>query len=125
MENLSLMATFKAYLNCVKSRDFDNLKNYLTTEDTLPFVDGGGNLKITMTDYLSSQKNWFLDPNWTYRSEIRSIQEFENTGIIIDETTITSTKDGESSDFNMLVTYVFQRKNNTWLMVTDVCTAIL
>ena len=78
-----------------------------------------------MTDYLSSQKNWFLDPNWTYRSEIRSIQEFENTGIIIDETTITSTKDGESSDFNMLVTYVFQRKNNTWLMVTDVCTAIL
>ena len=44
MENLSLMATFKAYLNCVKSRDFDNLKNYLTTEDTLPFVDGGGNL---------------------------------------------------------------------------------
>ena len=77
-----------------------------------------------MTDYLSAQKNWFLDQNWTYYSEIQSVQELENTGIIIDKTTITNVNNGEKSDFNMMVTYVFHKENGSWHMITDVCSAI-
>ena len=124
MEQCLLTKTFQEYLAAVKSRDIHALRTYLTQGDTLPFVDGGGTLRLSMTEYLTAQESWFADTSWTYESEVVSCQEYDETGIIIDRTAIHSHRNGQVSTFHMMVTYVFRKEGGQWRLVTDICTAI-
>jgi len=117
-KEFSLKECFEGYLHSVKQRDYDALKTYFTKNDTIQFVDGGGNVTLQMTEYLKKQKEWFADTAWKYESSIISLQEFDYTGIIQDKTKLY----GSGWEYKMVVTYVFQKEEGYWRMIADICT---
>lgn len=117
-EGITLKETFEGYLLAVQERDYDALVTYFTEADSIQYVDAKGTVVLSMNDYLEKQKNWFADNAWNYKSELLSIQEFDNTGILIDNTIIY----GEGWEYKMVITYVFRKQNNIWRMVSDICT---
>ena len=121
----SLRETFEAYLHIINARDLQGLRVYLTPEDTLPFVNGGGHLTLGMADYMQSQQNWFADSTWILESEIESISMHGDMAIIVDNTSIYSPSPEGRNAFKMLVTYVFKYHDGAWKIEADICTPIL
>ncbi len=120
----SLRETYEAYLRAVKAHDYGAVISYFTREEHLPFVSGAGKINLSYQEHLKSQKAWLEDSSWTYTSELKSLQEFPETGVIIESITLHFNKEGKTSDYNVMATYVFRKEDGMWRMVTDVCTEI-
>ena len=123
-EGLSLKGTYEAYLRAVKAHDYDAVTSYFTKGGHLPFVSGGGKIILSYPEYLRGQKAWLEDSSWTYESELKSLQEFEGTGVVIESITLRFDKQGRQSEYKLVATYVFRKEDRLWRMVTDVCTEI-
>lgn len=122
---LSLMETYKGYLSAVKNHNYNAVVSYFTNTNTLPFVSGSGEINLDMNQHLKGQMDWLNDSTWTYESELKSFQEYQNTGVIIEYIELHYVKNGEKSVYKVVATYVFRKENDEWRMVTDVCSAVL
>jgi hypothetical protein len=120
-QNISLNLAYELFLNNIKNRDFEIAKTYVNNSDSIQFSDAGGNVLLTMEDYNNQLERFTKDTSWTnYKSEIISIKQYGDTGIIMEKAIIS----GINWEFKMLVTYVFHRIDDYWKMVADVCTKI-
>jgi len=120
-ENLSLDSAYELFLNNIKQRDFTVAKTFVNNSDSIQFSDAGGNVLLTMEAYNKQLERFTKDTAWTdYKSEIISIKQYGDTGIIMEKAIIS----GSNWEFKMVVTYVFQQIDGYWKLVADVCTKI-
>ena len=123
-EGYSLRETYEGYLRAVKAHDYDAVISYFTQKEYLPFVNGAGEINLSYREYLKGQKAWLGDSSWTYESELKSFQEFKDTGVIIESIVLRYNKKGKESEYKVMATYVFREEDDMWRMVTDICTEI-
>lgn len=119
-EGYTLSETFQGYLQSATNRDYESLKTYFTLTDTLPFVDTKGKIRLSMDEYLEHQKGWIADTAWNYKSTIVSVQEYAETGVIVDNALFY----GTNWEYPMVVTYIFRKEDEMWRLVGDICTEI-
>lgn len=124
-KTFSLLQAYEGYLKAVKAHNYEAVTSYFTKTNSLPFVSGKGEFNSNFNEHLKGQKAWLNDKSWTYESELKSIQEFESSGVIIESIVLHYSKNNEKWNYNVMATYVFVKEDGMWRMVTDVCSAIL
>lgn len=124
-KSYSLKQAYEGYLKAVKAHNYEAVVSYFTQSKKLPFVSGSGKFNSDFEAHLKSQKAWLSDSTWTYESELKSFQEFENTGVIVESIVLRYNKNNEKWNYKVMATYVFAKEDGMWRMVTDICSAIL
>ena len=86
-----------------------------TIADDLLLVTSDGRLKRGAAEFLDAHREWFAMKGWTLEASIETIQETPAMGVAVLRLLYTEPGVSQAS----LLTLVFAKRGDRWLMVLD------
>ena len=74
----------------------------------------------TSEGFLEHQKEWFTDPNWTFKTKILNSTMGAKMAMVIVEALYEETeRDGEPYFNRMIISYDLQKADGQWYVIKD------
>ena len=111
---LSFRRTLARHLDAIQRRDLAALAETVAP-DALLLITSDGKLKRSAAEFLEVHRGWFAMKNWTLKATEEAIHETAGTGIAVLRLLYEEPGVRQES----LLTLVFEKRGDNWLMVLD------
>ncbi len=111
---LSFRRTLERHLDAIQRRDLAALAETVAP-DALLLITSDGRLKRSAAEFLEAHRGWFAMKNWTLEASEQAIHETAGTGIAVLRLVYEEPGVRQES----LLTLVFEKRGDKWLMVLD------
>ena len=111
---LSFRDTLAQHLEAIRSRDLDALAATVAPGE-LVLITAEGRLKRSARDFLDAHREWFEMKGWTLEASIETIQETPTMGVAVLRLLYSEPGVSQAS----LLTLIFEKRGDRWLMVLD------
>jgi len=111
---LSFRQTLERHLDAIQRRDLAALADTVAP-DALVLITADGKLKRSAAQFLEAHRGWFAMQGWTLDVAEEVIDERADTGIAVLRLLYREPGVRQES----LLTLVFQKRGDKWLMVLD------
>ena len=122
---LDLKETFEVYVKSIQNSDLESLFTTVTGNDEFFFLSSSGILIDSREGYYKFHQDWFKTKDWEMPVELLEVREGTEYGYT---TAIFNYREkipeGGMRVFNSYFTLIFQKEDNMWKVVADVCTPI-
>lgn len=115
---MNFRETLGRHLLAIEERNLEALA--ATVADPLILVMADGTLKRSKAEFVDAHRGWFAMQNWTLTAKPVEIYEGGPLGVAVLH--LDYREDAKRSE--SLLTLVFERRGNEWLMVQDQNTPI-
>lgn len=110
---LSWRQALERHLDAIQRRDLAALAE--TIADDLLLVTSEGRLKRGAPEFLEAHRAWFEMKGWTLDASIETVQETPAMGVAVLRLLYTEPGVSQAS----LLTLIFEKRGDRWLMVLD------
>lgn len=110
---LSWRQALERHLDAIQRRDLAALAE--TIADDLLLVTSEGRLKHGAPEFLEAHRAWFEMKGWTLDASIETVQETPAMGVAVLRLLYTEPGVSQAS----LLTLIFEKRGDRWLMVLD------
>jgi uncharacterized protein (TIGR02246 family) len=111
---MSLRSTLDLHLSAIKGRNLESLAATLHPDDVL-LVTAAGDVRFGTDAFLSTHRDWFESPSWTLDTEVLHVREGADLATVLLRLRY---RDGDVDEPSIL-SLVFRRDGDRWLMVQD------
>lgn len=122
---LSVRQTFELYTQAIRNSDLESLFTTVTSNERFFFLTTGGRLIDTREGYQKFHEEWFKEKEWTITFKLLEAPEGRDYGY----TNAIYHYQGKAPEggtyfLDSYFTLIFQKEDNLWKAVADVCTPI-
>ncbi len=117
---MSFEEALEIHLNAVKHKDLETFVKTLVSDGKLSIILPNGSTLSKLQEIIDFHKNWFADPDWSL--DLKPVESWhtESTGAAIFNATYNDLDaKGKPYSLNYIVTLVFIKKDDQWLLVHD------
>ena len=111
---MSFRRALERHLNAIQRRDLAALADTVAPEALL-LITADGKLKRSAAEFLEAHRGWFAMQNWTLKVTEEAVHETPGTGIAV----LRLVYEEPSVRQESLLTLVFEKRADKWLMVLD------
>ena len=111
---MSFRETLARHLEAIQRRDLDALAATVSP-DELVLVTADGKLKRTAREFLDAHREWFAMKGWTLEATVETV--YETAGLAVAVLRLLYNEPGVNQA--SLLTLVFEKRGDRWLMVLD------
>lgn len=117
---MSFSATLQKHLTAVANRDLPTFTSTLATDGNLTLIMPNGTVMQGADAIIDFHRDWFSDPDWSLELEPINQWERENVGTAIYNVTYSDLDpDGNPYHLRYVLTLVFMKQSDEWLLVHD------
>ena len=111
---MSFRETLQAHLDAIRNRDLEALAATVA-DDALVLITSEGRLMRTAREFLDAHRAWFQVDNWTLEAAFEDIRETPGMAVAVLRLLYREPGVSQAS----LLTLVFEKRADRWLMVLD------
>ncbi|MDH5744788.1 MAG: nitroreductase family protein [Candidatus Aminicenantes bacterium] len=122
---LTLKETFMIYVKSIQNSDLESLFTTVTDNDRFFFLTSSGTLIDSREGYYKFHEEWFREKDWEMPVELLEAHEAEEYGYASAIFHYKSkASDNETCILSSYFTLIFQKEEDMWKVVADICTPI-
>ena len=115
----------RKHLKAVSSRDLAALESMMSPDGLMHLIRPSTPIVYTTDKYIKYHKSWFADTNWTLESTITDSKVGEDVGMAVTEVMYkVPERDGEPYWNQMTISYVLQKVDGNWFVISDHSTSV-
>lgn len=116
---MTFRETLDAHLQAIKNRDLQALAATLPARELI-LIMSDGKLVRSVSEFLELHGGWFASPTWSLGTEIVHLLETPGAGVAVIRLDYRDTPGGgKPIQERSMLTLVFARQNDKWVMVHD------
>lgn len=121
---LTVKETFDLYVRTVQQSDLEGMFTIITDSDDFFFLTVNGK-KLNRDEYYQFHREWFKQQDWEMPVQLIQIKEEINFGYALAIFHYRQrTPDGETRHLDSYFTLIFQKEDDSWKVIADICTPI-
>ncbi len=115
----------RKHLKAVSSRDLAALESMMSPDGLMHLIRPSTPIVYTTDKYIKYHKSWFADTNWTLESTITDSKVGEDVGMAVTEVMYkVPERDGKPYWNQMTISYVLQKVDGNWFVISDHSTSV-
>jgi uncharacterized protein (TIGR02246 family) len=116
---MTFRATLDNHLAAIQNRDLNALVATLP-DDELMLVMSDGKVATSVREFDDAHRGWFAMPDWELKTELIHVLETPDIGVAVLRLDYSDVKPDHSRFHeHSILTLVFARRNDRWVMVHD------
>ena len=121
---MTLVASLRRHLDAIAARDLDALAATVAADDVV-VVTADGEVYRGRDAFLDRHRAWFAHTSWTLDADVLHVREAEPLAMVLLALRYRDQRPGEAAiDERSVLSLVFRRDGERWLMVADQNTPI-
>ena len=122
---LTLEETFNLYVTSVQNSDLGALFSTVTEKESFFFLTAQGRMLDSREEYYRFHAEWFEGENWQMPVELVEVFQKGDIGYTLARFHYKEgLANGRTRNMDSYFTLIFERENDMWMVVADICTPI-